>query len=199
MRIRLAKPMDCQNILSIYSQYIDTPITFEEKLPTFPDFFERMAGIAQAYPYLVCEEQGALAGYAYAHRAQERAAYQWNAELSIYLDRAHTGCGYGKALYGALLALLPLQGVRTAYGVVTIPNRVSQRLHLAMGFREFAVYHAAGYKCGAWHDVAWFEKELLPHDTAPDPLVPFPEILEAQALQVAGILEAAEKPIIEPV
>lgn len=193
MRIRLAKLMDCQKILSIYRQYIDTPITFEETLPSFSEFFERMDGIVQAYPYLVCEEEGALAGYAYAHRAQQRAAYQWNAELSIYLDRAHTGRGYGRALYGALIDLLPLQGVRTAYGVVTMPNAASERLHLSLGFQKLAVYRAAGYKCGAWRDVAWFEKKLLPHDTAPEPLIPFPEVMETRECEVEEILRTAEQ------
>lgn len=50
----------------------------------------RIEGIGRAYPYLLCREGERTVGYAYAHRQMEREAYQWNAELSVYLDRAFT-------------------------------------------------------------------------------------------------------------
>ena len=188
MQIRLAKLRDCTDILRLYAQYIDTAITFEYTLPSFSEFFDRMQDILEHYPYLAAVEDGKLLGYAYAHRAQERAAYQWNAELSIYLDRGCTGHGYGRALYSALLELLRLQGVRTAYGVVTMPNEKSEHLHLALGFRKSAVFPHSGYKNGAWHDVAWFEKEILPNTSPPSPVISFPEI--AQTEDVKQILRA---------
>ncbi|WP_430472430.1 N-acetyltransferase family protein [Yeguia hominis] len=43
--------------------------------------------------------------------------------------------GIGKRLYRALFALLKLQGIRTVYGVVTVPNEKSEGLHRALGFR----------------------------------------------------------------
>ena len=43
-----------------------------------------------AYPYLVCEADGKILAYAYAHRFHERAAYQWDAELSVYVEEEHT-------------------------------------------------------------------------------------------------------------
>ena len=38
-----------------------------------------------------------------------------------------------------------------------------------MGFTPIGVYHGIGYKRGAWHDVAWFERPLAPRDAAPQP------------------------------
>ena len=108
-------------------------------------------------------------GYAYAHRQAERAAYQWNAELSIYLDPACTSRGLGRRMYAILLELLRLQGIRTAYGCVTLSNEKSNRLHLGMGFSLVGVYHNAGYKCGRWWDVAWYEKSLASYGEAPAP------------------------------
>ena len=61
-------------------------------------------------------------GYAYAHRHMEREAYQWNAELSVYLGRPYTSQGIGKRLYCALIELLEKQGVKNVYGGVTLPN-----------------------------------------------------------------------------
>lgn len=187
VNVRFARPEDSAALLAIYAQYIEKPVTFEYDLPSEAAFAARIRDISQVYPYLVCEEKERIVGYAYAHRAWARAAYQWGAELSVYLDRDCTSRGVGRRLYGALIALLRLQGVRTAYGCVTLPNEKSERLHLGMGFVMNGVFHKAGYKCGQWHDVGWFEKALAPYEADPAPLR---SIHEADAEAVAQILKA---------
>lgn len=176
MTIRSATEADSAALLHIYAQYMETPVTFEYELPTPQAFARRIAGIRSEYPYLVCEEQGRVIGYAYAHRQMERAAYQWNAELSVYLDKDHTGRGLGKALYTLLIEILKQQNVKTVYGGVTVPNQKSENLHAALGFRRLGTYHRTGYKCGAWHDVAWFEKQIAPYEADPAPFRPVCEI-----------------------
>lgn len=99
MHYRLAVPEDAPALLQIYSEYIHSTITFEYTLPTTEEFAERIRAIAGFYPYLVAEEDGRCMGYAYAHRHMERAAYQWNAELSVYLAKSAVGCGLGGGLY----------------------------------------------------------------------------------------------------
>ncbi len=190
--IRLARAEDSDSLLEIYGQYIDTAITFECVLPTGRQFAQRISGIAEAYPYLVCEEAGRILGYAYAHRQMEREAYQWNAELSVYLDRAAVSNGVGKALYGALIDILRLQGIRTVYGLVTVPNEKSERLHLSLGFRRMGTCRSAGYKCGAWQDVAWFEKQIAPYPPEPAPILPVGRIAKEK---LEALLEAAARRI----
>lgn len=167
IQLRLACGEDGASLLNIYRQYMDTPITFECVCPSAEAFAERIQKISAVYPYLVCECGGEIAGYAYAQRHKERAAYQWSVELSIYLDRRYTSCGIGKKMYGALFELLRMQGVRNAYGCVTVPNEKSERLHRSMGFRCVGIFRHTGYKCGAWRDVAWFERELILCDSEP--------------------------------
>lgn len=83
--VRLATEADAAGILAVYAPYIrDTAITFETETPSLDAFRCRMASIIGDYPYLVVEEDGSIVGFAYAHRLGERAAYAWNAELSIY-------------------------------------------------------------------------------------------------------------------
>lgn len=181
MIFRFATVQDSAALLEIYAQYIETPITFECALPTEQAFADRIHDIVQEYPYLVREDDsGRILGYAYAHRQMERAAYQWNAELSIYLDRAHTSQGLGKKMYLALMDLLMLQGVKTVYGGVTMPNEKSERLHACLGFKRLGTYHNTGYKCGRWHDVAWFEKALSPYESAPRPIIGIQAIPQAE-------------------
>jgi L-amino acid N-acyltransferase YncA len=189
MEIRLARESDAEAILSVYAPYIrNTAITFECEVPSPEEFRSRIRNISADYPYLACISDGRLIGYAYAHRQMERSAYQWNAELSVYLDGAHRRRGIGKALYGALLEILRLQNVQNVYGGVTVPNAPSEALHGHFGFTRLGVYHDTGCKCGAWHDVAWFEKSLGSHGSAPKAFVPFRE-LDPNA--VAAILARA--------
>ena len=172
MKVRLARPEDSAALLRIYAQYIHSPVTFEHTLPAEPEFAARIGRIAETYPYLVCEENGGISGYAYAHRQAEREAYQWNAELSIYLDATATSRGGGTRMYRILLDILALQGVKSAYALVTLPNAASERPHASLGFRTMCVQRKAGFKADAWHDVAWFVKDIAPHNAAPSPLLP---------------------------
>ena len=108
--IRLSAPQDAAALLDIYTPYItDTAVTFEYDVPTAEEFAARVREISAWYPYLVCERAGEIAGYAYAHRLRERAAYDWAAELSVYLARGMQGKGLGTMLYRCLIELLGLQ------------------------------------------------------------------------------------------
>lgn len=182
MQLRFADERDTAACLAIYAQYIDTSITFETALPSEAEFAGRIRSYGAVYPWLVAEEDGEILAYAYAHRAQERAAYDWNAELSVYVSKNAAGRGFGTRLYRALLALLKEQGVRTAYGVVTMPNDASAALHRKLGFRQLGVYHSTGYKNGSWRDVVWFEKHIGSFDGAPEPLRPIGQIADREAV-----------------
>ena len=182
--IRLARQADVDDLLAIYAPYLSTTVTFEYVLPSREEFSRRIADVQARFPYLVLEDQGRLLGYTYAHPEREWKAYQWNAELSIYLAPAAVGKGYGRRLYQALLDLLSLQGVRTVYGVVTSPNPASEALQKSLGFRLIGVHKNTGYKAGQWRDVLWFEKSLAPYDADPQPVLPFCQLDQQQVDRV---------------
>ena len=182
--IRLARPGDVDALLAIYAPYLSTTVTFEYVVPSREEFARRIADVQARFPYLVLEDQGRLLGYTYAHPEREWKAYQWNAELSIYLAPAAVGKGYGRRLYQALLDLLSLQGVRTVYGVVTSPNPASEALQKSLGFRLIGVHKNTGYKAGQWRDVLWFEKSLAPYDADPQPVLPFCQLDQQQVDRV---------------
>ena len=183
MELRLAQTADSPLLRNLYAQYTDTAVTFEY-LPAAEEFTRRIADTLISYPFLVCEDAGRAVGYTYAHRQMERAAYGWNAVLSVYVDQRFTSRGIGTRLYSALLALLQLQGVVNVYGGVTLPNEKSERLHEKMGFRLLGVYHKTGYKCGSWHDVAWFEKRLCTLPESPAPFLPFSCLPKENVLRI---------------
>src|SRR5207249_9223204 len=84
--IRIAAASDAAAILNIYAPYIEnTSYTFETEVPTTESFQQRIKDYVQTYPWLVCEIDGRIAGYAYASKHRERLAYQWSVEISVYV------------------------------------------------------------------------------------------------------------------
>ena len=138
----------------------DGVASFEEIAPDAAELARRIQRVSARYPWLVAEEHGALAGYAYACEHRERAAYRWTCEVTIYLGEDFRGRGIGKRLYGALFDLLARQGLRTALAGITLPNDASVGLHESCGFEPVGVYRGVGYKRGRWHDVGWWQLAL---------------------------------------
>lgn len=177
VHFRRATEEDVVSILAIYAPYVtDSAITFEYDVPSEEEFRQRIRTISAEYPYFVCESDGQIIGYAYAHRHMERAAYQWNAEISIYIRQGFTGKGLGKTMCQALIDLLRLQGIRNVFSCVTIPNERSAHLHHSMEFSTEGIFQNAGYKCGKWQTIAWFRKTIAPYTNEPAPFLPISRI-----------------------
>lgn len=163
--IRAAAPGDVPAMLAIYAPYIrETAVTFEWEVPALNAFAQRFAAISARYPWIAWEENGTVLGYAYADAAFSRAAYAWDADLSIYLDRDARGRGIGARLYGCLAQMLRMRGFHNLYGIVTGENSASIRFHERMGFARLGTLPRTGYKLGRWHDVIWFGLRLCPAD-----------------------------------
>lgn len=159
--IRMASREDIPAILEIYAPYVaHTAISFEYAVPTLGDFTARFERITARFPWLVWEENGKILGYAYGSLPWERAAFQWCAEVSIYLHPDAHRRGIGSALYRALEQLLSLQGYLKVYAVVTTANQASVDFHEAVGYRLTASFPDCGFKHGAWHGTLWLEKQL---------------------------------------
>jgi phosphinothricin acetyltransferase len=161
--IRLATAADAAGIAAIYAPIVrDTVISFEFDPPDAEEMRRRVETTLRFYPWLVCDAAGVVEGYAYAGQHRVRAAYQWSADVSVYIHERCRGRGIGRALYTALLDMLRAQGLFNAYAGITLPNAASVGLHAALGFTAVGVYRGVGFKFGAWHDVGWWEMRLLP-------------------------------------
>lgn len=166
MKIRNATIEDARTLLDIYAPYVETTaITFEYDVPSLDEFRRRIASISQRYPYLVAEEAGRIVGYAYAHQFQERAAYQWSVETSIYLAMDCRHHGLGRQLYAELERRLVRQGIHNMNASITYMDKADSHLpldsvhfHATMGFTRCAHFHQSGFKFGKWYDVVWMEK-----------------------------------------
>ncbi len=171
MQIRLASPKDAPSILAVYAPYCSTPISFELEPPTISEMERRISNTLKNYPWLLALEGQCVLGYAYGHAFRERPAYRWSVETSVYVDQNAHQRGVGTKLYQQLLAMLEAQGFVSAIAGVTLPNPASVQLHKKFGFTEIGEWKNIGYKCDAWHDVGFFERQLnRPADKPAEPL-----------------------------
>jgi phosphinothricin acetyltransferase len=177
MKIRIAKPEDAKDILAIYAPYIiNTSFTFETEVPSVDEFAERIQNYLLNYPWLVCEENANIVGYAYAVRHRERTAYQWSVESSVYINDDFQRKGIAKALYTALFEFLKKQGFRNVYAVINLPNDKSVDFHEDCGFKYFATYEQVGYKLGKWKNVGWWRLILNEFNGEPAAPLKFSEM-----------------------
>jgi L-amino acid N-acyltransferase YncA len=167
--VRLATAQDAAAIASIYRPFVEsTIVSFELDPPGEREMGERINTTLPRYPWLVCEMDRQIAGYAYATAHRTRLAYQWSVDTAVYLRPEWHRRGIGRRLYRSLIQLLIAQGYCNAYAGITLPNAASVGLHEAVGFRPLTVYHQVGYKLGAWHDVGWWQLQLAPHAANPE-------------------------------
>jgi len=134
--IRAAEEGDAPAIATIYAPYVkSTAISFEIEPPTTDVMAQRIVSTLKAHPWLVADCGGQIVGYSYAGRHRERPAYRWTVDTTIYLDSALHRRGIGRALYSVLLDILRLQGFRSAFAEIVLPNAPSISLHESLGFR----------------------------------------------------------------
>jgi phosphinothricin acetyltransferase len=168
--IRLASDADADGIAEIYRPVVEsTTISFETDAPDREEMARRVHDTLKAYPWLVCEMEGRLAGYAYATRHRVRGAYRWSVDTSVYIDERYRRRGVGRGLYESLFAILATQGYFNAYAGIALPNPASVALHESMGFEPIGVYRGVGFKLGRWCDVGWWQRSLRDRQRSPRP------------------------------
>ena len=166
--IRLANISDSNSILLIYSPYIEnTAVSFEIETPAIEEFADRISKISEKFPYLVYCVNGNIIAYAYASKHAERAAYNYDVDLSIYVLPQYHGRHIATKLYSCLFEILKEQGFYNAYASYTEPNIKSKCFHEKFGFSTVGTYHKVGYKFDKWHDLTCLEKNITDYNKKP--------------------------------
>ncbi len=176
LTIRSAALSDAPRLLEIYGWYVEhTAISFEYETPSLEEFTRRIAHTLERYPYLVAERGGRVLGYAYAGAFVGRRAYDWAAELTVYLDPDCRGVGLGRRLYGTLEEQLRKMGILNLYACIgwcdeedEYLTHASPAFHRALGFTLAGKFQKCGYKFGRWYDMIWMEKLIGSH-SSPQP------------------------------
>lgn len=195
VRLRIASPEDAEELLNIYAPYVEsTAISFEDEVPSVPEFRDRIRRVLERYPYLEAVQNGEVLGYAYTHPFIGRAAYDWSAETTIYLKQGKTGKGVGRLLYEALEEISRAQNITNLNACIGLPERDDEYLngnsvqfHAHMGYSMVGKFHNSGYKFGRWYHMVWMEKLIGEHKEKHPPVIPFPE-LDQEILKACRIV-----------
>ena len=116
---------DAAAIIEIYKPYVeDYAVSFDVEVPTEEEIKHRIEKYSSKYPFIVAtDEAGKVLGYAYANEMKSRQAYNWSAEVTVYVDINEHLSGIGKRLYYRLEKTLREMGILNTYAsVVTIDS-----------------------------------------------------------------------------
>lgn len=170
--VRAVKAEDAGALARIYNPYVlNTTVSYEIETVSVEEFKQRIMNISRCYPYLVAEEDGYIIGFAYTSSFRSRPAYNWDAELSIYVDESCRGRGVGTMFMEKLITMLKAMNYVNLYSLIDVPNDGSMALHKRFGFSKAGYLKQTGYKLNAWRDTVILEKRLcspenpLPVDT----------------------------------
>jgi phosphinothricin acetyltransferase len=159
--IRSAIPGDAPQICAIYNPHVrDTVVTFEELPVTDEEMGRRIVEVTEQWPWIVFEQDAAIAGYAYATAWKTRSAYRFCVESTVYVAPSFARRGIGTRLYEALIAALRVRNVHCIVGGIALPNPASVALHEKLGFVKIGLFHEVGWKLGRWIDVGYWELVL---------------------------------------
>ena len=166
--IRPAAGGDLDAVAAIFSYYVtSTVVTFEVTPPTAGYWRQCLDDLArQGLPFLVCECDGRVAGYAYAAPWRVKPAYRHTAECTIYLAPDRTGRGLGGRLLRALLQRCALAGVEQLIAVIAdTGDPASIALHRSCGFTDAGRLRNVGRKHGRVIDTLLMQHDLTAQST----------------------------------
>lgn len=122
---------------------------------------------------------GRIIGFASYGPFGHRKAYQWSAEISIYLRQGFTGNGLGAHLLNALEDIMASAGITNSEACICSENTGSIEFHRRHGYRACAEFTDCASKFGRWLGIQWLEKHLAPHPSNPvPPHAPLPQDCE---------------------
>lgn len=161
--IRPSRDEDIPAITAIYAHHVlHGTGTFETEPPSEADMATRRADVlGKGLPYLVAEQDGRIAGFAYGNWFKPRPAYRYSVEDSIYMAPDLHRRGLGRALLTELLACCEAVGIRKVMAVIgDSANAGSVGVHKALGFSQVGIVEGAGWKFGAWRDIVIMQKTI---------------------------------------
>jgi L-amino acid N-acyltransferase YncA len=165
LAIRPATLADIPTVTRIYAHAVrHGTASFELDPPDEAEMTRRMKTLLDGgFPYIVAENGGALAGYAYAGPYRARPAYRFTIEDSIYVDPNAHRRGIGRTLLTHLIEEAERRGFRQMIAVIgDSANAPSIEVHRALGFRMVGNFESVGFKFGRWLDSVLMQRELGP-------------------------------------
>jgi phosphinothricin acetyltransferase len=159
--IRAAQFPDLPAIRAIHNQGIlDRVATLDAEPHTAEEALAWFGKHGLRHPVLVAETTGTIAGWASLNIFNPRKAYQYVADLSVYIERQQRGKGIGSQLLQAVTSL----GQELGYHKIVLSafpsNTAGMHLYARQRFTTVGIYKEMGQLDGRWVDTIIMEKLL---------------------------------------
>jgi phosphinothricin acetyltransferase len=163
--LRPATAADAAAICLVYNQGIEDRIaTLETELRTPDERRQWLAARGPKHPVFVAiaedDPQETIVGWGSLNVYNARPAYQYVADLSIYIERGWRGKGVGRRLLEHLIEQARALGYHKMM-LSTFPfNATGVALYERLGFTRVGILHEMGRLDGRWVDTLIMEKLL---------------------------------------
>lgn len=91
-------------------------------------------------PLYIVQDNNQVIGWVSLESFYGRPAYNQTAEVSIYLDEAARGKGYGKEILKHIIDQAPAFGIKSLLGYIFAHNEPSLKLFKNFGFEQWALF-----------------------------------------------------------
>ncbi|HEX2912305.1 MAG TPA: GNAT family N-acetyltransferase [Chloroflexia bacterium] len=156
LAIRLATSEDAEAIARIYNHGIEERTTLETELRTPEERRQWLAAHDARHPVYVALLENEVVGWASLNVFNQREAYRFVADLSVYVARELRGKGIGKVLMQKLIAVAPGLGLHKLV-LATFPHLVAVKMYESLNFRTVGFYREQGQLNGRWVDTQIME------------------------------------------
>ena len=161
IELRPATPRDLPAITEIYNDAIlNTTATFDLEARTEEYMQLWLERHGNRFPVVVCSFEGEIVGYASLNEYSPKKAYASTAVVSVYIDRASRGRGYGRTLLGAIIEAAVETGIHALIARITEGNDISVHLFESFDFTHVGRLREVGTKFGKLLDVDLYQRTV---------------------------------------
>jgi phosphinothricin acetyltransferase len=166
--LRPASAGDLPVIGDIYSYYVaHSTCTFDTEPRPAQKWLEWLEEHTGPTPAIVATIGGKVVGWGSLSKWNNRCAYRFSVEDSVYVHGDFHRRGIGRTLLGELIQLAQTHGHRNIVAQIAGDQGPSEALHRALGFRRVGCLEKIGFKFDRWIDVAIWQLQLTYEDSRP--------------------------------
>lgn len=148
-------PAHWQSVKTIYEFGLATGnASFQTSTPSW----EEWDATHLKHSRIVSVQNNEVAGWAALTPVSGRCVYAGVAEVSVYVDPAHSGRGFGKRLLEALIMESEINCLWTLQAGIFPENIASLHIHKNTGFRQVGIRERIGQMNGIWRDTVLLER-----------------------------------------
>ncbi len=159
--IRKVRDQDDEAIIKIFNYYVENSFAAYPDSPVPLQAFALLKSQVKNDGFYVAEtDEGMVVGFALLKHFIPMKSFSHSAEVSYFLDKAHTGNGLGSALLSTLEENAMSIGVKTLLASISSKNEQSIRFHEKHGFKLCGKLQNVGKKLDQYFDILWMQKDI---------------------------------------